>query len=516
MRRIKKKLGKLIIKAGTRFSDWLVIEDVFYGDAYAMCRCVCGREKLVNAYVLRNGKSKSCGCKRKKVIIKKKYQRYPKRPRGLKIPKDKRFTGLLTLEDAYYGDGHIMCRCVCGREILVKCSYLLAGSIRWCGECGLHVKWKFESLEGRIYGSWNVIADDGGIKVKCQCINCGEIKEINRASLKNGTSASCGNEKKCEACGNVFPTKSKSARFCPDCRNKIKNVSGNSFTINGKKFYKRYMPTLPGQIRKTSAEGKGIFTYGNKYKVQTMLSGKILYFGIFNSWEQAESIVAEYDRLRIKYVNSDNTGKDLTGRVHGSILPICYTGEQGSDGSNMWLIFCRSCKKFSVMSTKEIKRYMSCGCRKHAPKDISGKKFPHFKAIRPTGDKKGTQSMWLCQCECGNLFEASISNIMRGDTKSCGCLHKKVATEQITKDVIDGTKIGAIKSRTRSNNSSGHKGVSWDKRQEKWYAYITFQKKMRSLGMYDRMEDAIAAREAAEDELFQPILNKWEAEKGRP
>ena len=70
MRQIKKKLGKLIIKAGTRFSDWLVIEDVFYGDAYAMCRCVCGREKLVNAYVLRNGKSKSCGCKRKKVIIK--------------------------------------------------------------------------------------------------------------------------------------------------------------------------------------------------------------------------------------------------------------------------------------------------------------------------------------------------------------------------------------------------------------------------------------------------------------
>ena len=105
---------------------------------------------------------------------------------------------------------------------------------------------------------------------------------------------------------------------------------------------------------------------------------------------------------------------------------------------------------------------------------------------------------------------------MRGDTKSCGCLHKRVATEHITQDVIDGTKIGAINSRIRSNNSSGHKGVSWDKRQEKWYAYITFQKKMRSLGMYDRMEDAIAAREAAEEKLFQPVLNKWETEKGRP
>ena len=58
--------------------------------------------------------------------------------------------------------------------------------------------------------------------------------------------------------------------------------------------------------------------------------------------------------------------------------------------------------------------------------------------------------------------------------------------------------------------------MSWDKRQEKWYAYITFQKKMRSLGMYDRVEDAIAAREAAEEKLFAPILDKWKTEKGRP
>lgn len=27
--------------------------------------------------------------------------------------------------------------------------------------------------------------------------------------------------------------------------------------------------------------------------------------------------------------------------------------------------------------------------------------------------------------------------------------------------------------------------------------------------MYDRMEDAIAAREAAEKELFQPVLDKY-------
>ena len=39
--------------------------------------------------------------------------------------------------------------------------------------------------------------------------------------------------------------------------------------------------------------------------------------------------------------------------------------------------------------------------------------------------------MWLCQCECGNLFEASISNIMRGDTKSCGCLSREKSADRI-------------------------------------------------------------------------------------
>lgn len=49
-----------------------------------------------------------------------------------------------------------------------------------------------------------------------------------------------------------------------------------------------------------------------------------------------------------------------------------------------------------------------------------------------------------------------------------------------------------------SNNTSDHVGVSWDKTRQKWYAYITHERKMLNLGLYDRKEDAIAARIAGE------------------
>ena len=55
---------------------------------------------------------------------------------------------------------------------------------------------------------------------------------------------------------------------------------------------------------------------------------------------------------------------------------------------------------------------------------------------------------------------------------------------------------------TRSDNTSGKKGVHWRKERNKWSASITYNKKTYSLGCYEKFEDAVAAREAAEKKLF--------------
>jgi hypothetical protein len=58
---IKGKSKYQDIKIGTSYNDWTVIGEVFI-DKYAKipCRCKCGKEYNIDAYILCNGRSSSC------------------------------------------------------------------------------------------------------------------------------------------------------------------------------------------------------------------------------------------------------------------------------------------------------------------------------------------------------------------------------------------------------------------------------------------------------------------------
>ena len=57
-------------------------------------------------------------------------------------------------------------------------------------------------------------------------------------------------------------------------------------------------------------------------------------------------------------------------------------------------------------------------------------------------------------------------------------------------------------------NTSGIKGVSWDKSRNKWVAQIQFKGKNYYLGRYANKEDAREAREKAEKEMFGKFLEE--------
>jgi hypothetical protein len=61
------------------------------------------------------------------------------------------------------------------------------------------------------------------------------------------------------------------------------------------------------------------------------------------------------------------------------------------------------------------------------------------------------------------------------------------------------------KARRRKDNTSGHKGVSWNKQRSKWRAQIHNNGKQKNLGRFDKLEDAIAARKAGEKKYFHMI-----------
>lgn len=61
--------------------------------------------------------------------------------------------------------------------------------------------------------------------------------------------------------------------------------------------------------------------------------------------------------------------------------------------------------------------------------------------------------------------------------------------------------------KTYTTNTSGRKGVYWHKTIRKWNAGIRIDGKQKSLGMFDLMEQAIAARVAAERQHYGEFAN---------
>lgn len=78
-------------------------------------------------------------------------------------------------------------------------------------------------------------------------------------------------------------------------------------------------------------------------------------------------------------------------------------------------------------------------------KDLTGKKFGKLTAIKPVGKNKFGSYMWLCRCDCGREAVVIGSNLLRGNSKSCGHCNdiqpgdrfvRLVALERIVKDKL--------------------------------------------------------------------------------
>ena len=67
--------------------------------------------------------------------------------------------------------------------------------------------------------------------------------------------------------------------------------------------------------------------------------------------------------------------------------------------------------------------------------------------------------------------------------------------------------VQELNKRISQRNTSGKTGVSFSKKDNRWIAYISFDKQFHYLGSFKCVEDAIKARESAEIEYYGSILN---------
>lgn len=120
---------------------------------------------------------------------------------------------------------------------------------------------------------------------------------------------------------------------------------------------------------------------------------------------------------------------------------------------------------------------------------------------------------------CGKEFEIQLNKFNR--TKSCGCIVSEKSSENMkegwknttSKGYENNTQVFSMIAETKSkNNTSGTRGVSFNKRSGKWTAYIGFQNNIIHLGSYSTIESAIAARKDAEEKIYGGFIEEFKKE----
>lgn len=95
-----------------------------------------------------------------------------------------------------------------------------------------------------------------------------------------------------------------------------------------------------------------------------------------------------------------------------------------------------------------------------------------------------------------------LNNIYQGATIYLDRKYQRYCDIVESRKVLINNKVPKYGFGNRKNKSSGTVGVTWDSQRGKWHAYISINKNSKHLGFFDDINDAIAARKMAEDEII--------------
>ena len=218
------------------------------------------------------------------------------------------------------------------------------------------------------------------------------------------------------------------------------------------------------------------------------------------------------------------TSKDYTGRRFGRLTVICQA-EKPDDcktNSDYWLCRCDCGQEVVVLGSNIIRGHTkSCGCLRQ--RDLTGKHIGRVTVISRS-DKYSTRGsrlvrLWECRCDCGNITYKATDTLTSGKQISCAECAKKYNAACAVKHAgfVDGTQLSKIRDmKPSAANTSGCRGVTYNRKKGLWEAVIVFRGKRTRLGYFKRFEDASQARKKAEDNVFGGFLTSlYEGSAGK-
>ena len=164
--------------------------------------------------------------------------------------------------------------------------------------------------------------------------------------------------------------------------------------------------------------------------------------------------------------------EDLSNKIFGCLKVLGLNLEESEKQRNtsskkrvlMWNCQCTVCGDLTVRNRsrlKEIEKNNYSGCKKCHGKQYVGERYGHLLVLEnPTKIDSQKLSVLKCLCDCGNVCYPNFSDVMSGNTSSCGCMkinasrnkllksqQEKVGEEIITKEGYTARIIKYIKSR---------------------------------------------------------------------
>lgn len=202
----------------------------------------------------------------------------------------------------------------------------------------------------------------------------------------------------------------------------------------------------------------------------------------------------------------------LIGKRFGKLIVVAKA--ESKSGQRRWMCQC-DCGGTNIVTTGNLNsgHTTNCGCKKSP--DLTGRVFGKLTVIgrsdrrNPRG--KRTTPMWECRCECGNITYKATDTLTNPDESMCQECKGRIGAEIARQSAgfVGGTQISRIKNMTLiATNTSGCRGVYYDKRNNKYRARLKFKGKIMNFGSYRNFEDAVAARKAAEQEYFGAFLEE--------
>lgn len=213
------------------------------------------------------------------------------------------------------------------------------------------------------------------------------------------------------------------------------------------------------------------------------------------------------------------------GLTYGVITVKSVAEEPSTNKLKTWICECKKCNGLFKYTGSQVFKYQNVGCPDCREKlkteqriikanSYSDMVYNNLKVIEFDHFDKKNMPVVQCKClKCGNITKISLSKILSGESKQCSnCSRKnlKIGKEILSMSHIDNTCVLSIDGRRKINKNSTTKitGVSYLEKHGKYRAYINFQRKQYYLGLYEKIEDAINARNVAEQNIYGNFL-KW-------